>query len=254
MQTQDAADGYLYPVILCTKSSQLTSTHSLSYLLDSFKISASPYTMSYGSSTPAQYGRDSGHASGSPAPMLPGAPRVNTVSLPHPNSSPHDGSAGQYDLPVGAPRILALNPLLSYASVPPIYFNVLHDVRSIRLRNGCPPSSLQQPALNQPVTCIRIRFANHPFGSIEVSNPHGVTVLDVLLKIREALHRGVSPQEATISHTVSEYFRARTRADPSEYAQGVKRVDFLGSNVFFAGLSPSMDGQNRWDAHFVPTA
>ncbi|KAI5989590.1 hypothetical protein EDD15DRAFT_2284296 [Pisolithus albus] len=158
------------------------------------------------------------------------------------------------DIPAGAPRILALNPLLSYSSMPPIYFNVLHDVRSIRLRNGCSPSSLQQPALNQPVMCICIRFADHPYWSIEVSNPRGVTVLDVLLKIREALQRGVSPQEATVSHTVSEYFRARTRADPREYAQGVKRVDFLGPKVFFAGLSPSMDGQNRWDAHFVPTA
>lgn len=184
--------------------------------------------MSYRSCTPAQYGRSSVRT---PAPMLPGAPHMHTVSLPHPNSSPHYGS-GHYDIPAGAPRILALNPLLSYSSMPPIYFNVLHDVRSIRLRNGCSPSSLQQPALNQPVMCICIRFADHPYWSIEVSNPRGVTVLDVLLKIREALQRGVSPQEAT----------------------GVKRVDFLGPKVFFAGLSPSMDGQNRWDAHFVPTA
>ncbi|KAI6130639.1 hypothetical protein EDD16DRAFT_1539867 [Pisolithus croceorrhizus] len=213
--------------------------------------------MSYRSWTPAPYSvhaqADPWTASGSPAPMLPGAPPMNTVSLPHPNSSPRYGSV-HYDPPTGAPRILALNPLLSYSGIPPIYFNVLQDVRSIRLRNGCSPSSLQQPALNRPVMCLCIRFAGYPFWSIEVSNPHGVTVLDVLLRIREALLRGVSPQEATVSHTASEYFRARTRADPREYAQGVKRIDFLGPNVFFAGLSPSMDGQNRWDAHFVPTA
>ncbi|KAI6161136.1 hypothetical protein EDD17DRAFT_1590135 [Pisolithus thermaeus] len=191
--------------------------------------------MSYRSWTPAPYSvhaqADPWTASGSPAPMLPGAPPMNTVSLPHPNSSPRYGSV-HYDPPTGAPRILALNPLLSYSGIPPIYFNVLQDVRSIRLRNGCSPSSLQQPALNRPVMCLCIRFAGYPFWSIEVSNPHGVTVLDVLLRIREALLRGVSPQEAT----------------------GVKRIDFLGPNVFFAGLSPSMDGQNRWDAHFVPTA
>ncbi|KAI6040835.1 hypothetical protein EDC04DRAFT_2672836 [Pisolithus marmoratus] len=220
--------------------------------------------MSYRSWTPAAYGHGSAPsvrpqpdpwtASGSPAPILPGAPYMSTVSLPHPNSSsPHYASA-HYDLPTGAPRILALNPLLSYSVTPPIYFNVLQDMRSIRLRSGCSPSSLQDPALNRPVTCLCIRLASYPFWSIEVSNPHGVTVLDVLLRIREALHRGVSPQEATVSHTASEYFRARTRTDPREYAQGVKRVDFLGPNVFFAGLSPSMDGPGRWDVHFVPTA
>ncbi|KIO08708.1 hypothetical protein M404DRAFT_63127, partial [Pisolithus tinctorius Marx 270] len=146
--------------------------------------------------------------------------------------------------------ILALNPLLSYSGIPPIYFNVLQDVRYIRLRNGCSPSSLLEPVLNRPVTCLCIRFAHYPCWSIEVSNPRGVTVTDVLVRIREALYRGVSPQEATVSSTASEYFRARTRADPREYAQGVKRVDLLGPNVFFAGLSPSLDGQNRWDVHF----
>ncbi|KAI6000311.1 hypothetical protein F5J12DRAFT_845226 [Pisolithus orientalis] len=216
--------------------------------------------MSYGYFTPTAYGhgsatsvRTQGAASASPARVLPGAPRVNTVSLPHPNSSPYY-SPTHYDPPTGAPGILALNPLLSYSGIPPIYFNVLQDVRYIRLRNGCSPSSLLEPVLNRPVTCLCIRFAHYPCWSIEVSNPRGVTVTDVLVRIREALHRGVSPQEATVSSTASEYFRARTRADPREYAQGVKRVDLLGPNVFFAGLSPSLDGQNRWDVHFVSTA
>lgn len=216
--------------------------------------------MSYGYLTPTAYGhgsatsvRTQGAASASPARVLPGAPRVNTVSLPHPNSSPYY-SPTHYDPPTGAPGILALNPLLSYSGIPPIYFNVLQDVRYIRLRNGCSPSSLLEPVLNRPVTCLCIRFAHYPCWSIEVSNPRGVTVTDVLVRIREALYRGVSPQEATVSSTASEYFRARTRADPREYAQGVKRVDLLGPNVFFAGLSPSLDGQNRWDVHFVSTA
>lgn len=226
-----------------TESSQLSTyllIHSHSWL--AFPQSLALHAMSYRSWTPAAYGHGSAPsvrpqpdpwtASGSPAPILPGAPYMSTVSLPHPNSSsPHYASA-HYDLPTGAPRILALNPLLSYSVTPPIYFNVLQDMRSIRLRSGCSPSSLQDPALNRPVTCLCIRLASYPFWSIEVSNPHGVTVLDVLLRIREALHRGVSPQEAT----------------------GVKRVDFLGPNVFFAGLSPSMDGPGRWDVHFVPTA
>lgn len=216
--------------------------------------------MSYGYFTPTAYGhgsatsvRTQGAASASPARVLPGAPRVNTVSLPHPNSSPYY-SPTHYDPPTGAPGILALNPLLSYSGIPPIYFNVLQDVRYIRLRNGCSPSSLLEPVLNRPVTCLCIRFAHYPCWSIEVSNPRGVTVTDVLVRIREALYRGVSPQEATVSSTASEYFRARTRADPREYAQGVKRVDLLGPNVFFAGLSPSLDGQNHWDVHFVSTA
>lgn len=86
-----------------------------------------------------------------------------------------------------------------------------------------------------------------------------MSVYDVLVRIRDVLDRSVSPTEmgamvSTFTVSASEYSRARTRADPREFAQGVKRIDFLGPNVFFAGLSRSMDGQDRWEVRFVPRA
>ncbi|KIJ59990.1 hypothetical protein HYDPIDRAFT_117902 [Hydnomerulius pinastri MD-312] len=93
-----------------------------------------------------------------------------------------------------------------------------------------------------------------PSWPIEVVNARGVTVSDVLVRIRDVLNRSVSPMETAVSGIASEYFRARTRADPREFAQGVKRMDFLGPNVFFLGLSRAYDGQDRWDVHFSSSA
>lgn len=211
------------------------------------------------------------HWISSPAPT-PGAPHIHTVSLPHPNSTPHHHSshcmlpyisacvssdrsyAG--DMPSGysTPHILALNPLLSYAGRPPLYFNISQDIQHIRLLPGCSPALLQAHAINHFSTQLHIRFPGFPYWSVEVTNPRGVTVHDVLVRIRETLNRSVSPQEASVSPLASEYFRARTHADPREYAQGVKRIDMLGQNVYFAGLSQSRDGPNHWDVHFCRNA
>jgi hypothetical protein len=95
------------------------------------------------------------------------------------------------------------------------------------------------------------------WSTIEVRNDYGVRACDVLARIRDVLDRSVSPAEMGTMVSISaasEYFRARTLADPREFAQGVKRIDFLGPNVFFAGLSRSRDGQDRWEVHFVPRA
>ncbi|KAI9569790.1 hypothetical protein HD554DRAFT_2313172 [Boletus coccyginus] len=93
---------------------------------------------------------------------------------------------------------------------------------------------------------------------IEVRNNNGVSAYDVLARLRDVLNRSVSPIDMNamvgISTVASEYFGARTHADPREFAQGVERIDFLGPNVFFAGLSRSRDGRDRWEVHFVPRA
>ncbi|KAL4079838.1 hypothetical protein J3A83DRAFT_4368681 [Scleroderma citrinum] len=216
-------------------------------------MSYKSWTLSPYSSGTSAYGHvQSDHWTGAPAPT-PGAPHMNTVSLPHPNSTPHHPSSF-YDMSSGSgtPHILALNPLLSYASRPPLYFNVAQDIQHIRLLPGCAPTLLHAHALNHSSTQLYIRFPQYPHWSIEVTNSRGVTVYDVLIRIRETLNYSISSQEASVSPLASEYFRARTRTDPREYMQGVKRVDLLGPNVFFAGLSPSINGPNCWDIHFCP--
>ena len=155
-------------------------------------------------------------------------------------------------------RILSLNPLLSWTSVPPLYYNVARDVQCIQLRPGC-PNLLQEPAVYPASTLLVLSIPSLPlWATVEVRNNHGVRACDVLARIRDVLNRSVSPTEmgamVSISAAASEYFRARTHADPREFAQGVKRIDFLGPNVFFAGLTRSRDGRDRWEVHFVPRA
>ena len=194
----------------------------------------------------------------SPGPM-PAAPQMRTVSLPHPNSTPYYASSADHPSFQGPSNIVSLNPLLSWSGVPPLCYSVTSDVQSIRLLQGCPPNLLQAPAVHPASTFLVLSVPSLPLWSqIEVRNNNGVSAYDVLARIRDVLNRSVSPVDmnamVSISAAASEYFRTRTRADPREFAQGVKRIDFLGPNVFFAGLSRSRDGQDRWEVHFVPRA
>ena len=159
----------------------------------------------------------------------------------------------------GSSGILALNPLLSASGMGmlPTYYNVTKDVQYIQLQPGCPQNSLDAPAVHPSCPHLVLSVPLLPlWPTIEVRNPRGVTVRDVLIRIRDVLNRSVSSTEmsSVVSPTVasaSEYFRARTYADPREFAQGVKRIDFLGPNVLFAGLSRSMDGRDRWEVRFA---
>ncbi|KAF9234750.1 hypothetical protein BU15DRAFT_65460 [Melanogaster broomeanus] len=195
-------------------------------------------------------------ASTLPLASMPGTPHLHTVSLPHPNSAPRYSSSGSYPSHSGSSTspILSLSPLLSYSGVAPIYFNVTKDVHYIQLRQGCAPSLLQTPALNPTCTRLLLSIPELPSWPVEVTNSRGVTVYDVLVRIRDVLNRSVSPTETTASGFASESFRVRTCTDPREFAQGVKRMDFLGPHVFFAGLSRVYDGQDRWEVHFSPSA
>lgn len=88
-----------------------------------------------------------------------------------------------------------------------------------------------------------------------MSHPNaGVSVADVLARVRDVLNQPVSSQEVAAAGTVGAaagpWFTARTRADPYEFTQGIKRLDFLGQNVYFAGISPPRDASGYWDVHF----
>ncbi|KAH7887226.1 hypothetical protein F5I97DRAFT_1874187 [Phlebopus sp. FC_14] len=183
----------------------------------------------------SSYGHQADRWSASTVPpaSTPGAPHLHTVSLPHPNSAPRYSSSSYPSPPgPGTSAIMSLNPLLSHDAVAPILFDVRKDVQCIQLRPGCPSNLLQAPAVNPSSTRLSVSIRGFPSWPIEITNARGVTVYDVLVKIREVLNWSLSPQEAA----------------------GVKRVDFLGPNVFFAGLSRASDGRDRWEAHFSQSA
>jgi hypothetical protein len=46
-------------------------------------------------------------------------------------------------------------------------------------------------------------------------------------------------------------YHARTLADPNAAERGVRRFDFLGGRVLFAGLRPRQGRSGEFDAMFV---
>ncbi|KAG1748456.1 uncharacterized protein EDB91DRAFT_1114088 [Suillus paluster] len=189
---------------------------------------------------------------------IPHAPHLHTVSLPHPNAAlaSHQSPMSYQHSSTHRSSMIVLHSLLSYG--PNLRFNVTRDLAHVQLRPGCPPTMLQELAVHPPVSHMTITTSELPAWTIEVVNPRGVTVNDVLFKIREMLNRSVASQEMQRSSRAAsaaiESCRARSRADPREYAQGVKRVDFLGPKVFFAGLARARDGSDSWEIHFSHSA
>ena len=153
-----------------------------------------------------------------------------------------------------------MNPLLSvsWSGVPAMYYNVTRDVQYIQFQPGCPHNLLDTPAVHPACAILVLSVPSLPLWStIEVRNPSGVTARDVLVRIRDVLNRSVSPAEMGTMVSVSpasasDYFRARTHTDQREFAQGVKRFDYLGPNVMFVGLMRTMDGRDRWEVRFAP--
>ncbi|KAG1751571.1 uncharacterized protein EDB91DRAFT_1106051 [Suillus paluster] len=182
------------------------------------------------------------------------APHLHTVSLPHPNAPLHQIPVSYQHSSTPHSSLIVLHPLLSRG--PNMMFNVTRDLACVQLRPDCPPTRLREFAVQPPVYRMTITIPELPAWTIEVVNSHGITVNDVLFKIRETLNRGVASHEMQmhrLSHAVSaaiDFFRARSRADPREHAQGVKRVDFLGPKVFFAGITRARDGSDSWDIYF----
>ncbi|KAJ8587277.1 hypothetical protein M405DRAFT_316192 [Rhizopogon salebrosus TDB-379] len=170
-----------------------------------------------------------GHSSGAP----PSAPHLHTVSLPHPNSAPHQYPMSyQHSSTSHHSLIVSLHPLLSYG--PNLRFNVTRDISEVQLRPGCPPTMLLEPAVQPQVSHMTINIYGVPASTTEVINPRGVTVNDVLVKIREMLYRNVSSHEM----------------HRSSRAGAMKCIDLLGPKIFFTGLTRAQDGSNRWDIHF----
>ncbi|KAG2142424.1 hypothetical protein DEU56DRAFT_794193 [Suillus clintonianus] len=196
-----------------------------------------------------------GHWSALPAssPLpIPNTPLLHSVSLPHPNAASHQSPMSYQHSSTSHSSFIVLHSLLSYG--PNLRFNITRDLAHVQLRPGCPPTMLQEFAVQPLVSHMIITVPELPAWTIEVVNPRGVTVNDVLAKIRETLNRSVAPHEMQRSsravNAAIDSFRARSRADSREHAQGVKRVDFLGPKFFFAGLARARDGSDSWEIHF----
>lgn len=189
----------------------------------------------------------------SPLSQIPNTPLLHPISLPHPNAASHQSPMSHQHPSTSHSSFIVLHSLLSYG--PNLRFNVTRDLAHVQLRPDCPPTMLQQLAVQPPVSHMIITVPELPAWIIEVVNPRGVTVNNVLAMICETLNQSVASHEMQRSsravNAAIDSFRGRSRADPREHAQGVKRVDFLGPKVFFAGLARARDGSDSWEIQFA---
>ncbi|KAF8899938.1 hypothetical protein CPB84DRAFT_1779759 [Gymnopilus junonius] len=155
-------------------------------------------------------------------------------------------------------RSLTTHPLLSYRSRQPTALFC-----DLRTRPG-PEAELQiralgrsantldffQLATSPPTQRLLIWHRKLPWKiKIESNSMIGITIQDVLAGIYEQLRYSIAHDDfytvGLISEDremISEVFHARCDGDPSEILGGVRRIDFLGKEFCFVGLSRSRNG------------
>ncbi|KAJ7461800.1 hypothetical protein B0H11DRAFT_2241615 [Mycena galericulata] len=111
------------------------------------------------------------------------------------------------------------------------------------------PTDLSQLATTRPVR--RLRFYHHRlpwYIDVHASQPNGVLVGDVLHQIHEKLHRSIRPQDfsntvldAGDRELITDAYRARCDDKVEILQEGVRRVDFMGSDCILLGF---LEGRN----------
>jgi hypothetical protein len=166
---------------------------------------------------------------------------------------------------------LRINPRISYNTRQRT--SVAYDLRFDPTSGG---SNLQFLSLNQELTAINLfQWATSPptnrlmlwhpklpwYLKVRQTNATGITVQDVLFGIFEQLRRPITQHEYytdEVTHRDRELyslaFEDRCAGDIDEILKGIRRIDFLGREVFFVGLKPSKDGmlEIKTTAHLRP--
>jgi hypothetical protein len=154
---------------------------------------------------------------------------------------------------------LRINPRISYNTRQQT--SVVYDLRFDPTSGG---SNLQFLSLNPELTAINLfQWATSPptnrlmlwhpklpwYLKVRQTNATGITVQDVLFGIFQQLRRPITQHEyysEEVTHQdrelYSSAFEDRCAGDIDEILKGIRRIDFLGREVFFVGLKPSKDG------------
>ncbi|KAJ7691798.1 hypothetical protein B0H17DRAFT_1062685 [Mycena rosella] len=112
------------------------------------------------------------------------------------------------------------------------------------------PTDLMQLATTRPVRRLRFYHPRLPwYIDVRASQPNGVLVGDVLHQIHEHLQRSIRPQDfsnsvldATDRELITDAYRARCDGRVDIMQQGVRRVDFMGSDVILQGFMAGKSG------------
>lgn len=118
-------------------------------------------------------------------------------------------------------------------------------------RHFVSPSEIQQLATSPPTQRLLIWHPKLPWKiHIEVTVPgQGITVSSIVFGIYEQLRCSIGHHEyytveltSEDRQTLSDVFQERCAGDTTQMIGGLRRVDFLGRDVCFVGLSYSHNG------------
>lgn len=149
-----------------------------------------------------------------------------------------------------------LHPVLQHDRAGRLVFDVTQSVTRIQFHPQL-RADLRAPALGpHPVTQMTLRIPAVTPLVFTVTNPHGVTLENVLMMISMQYAGQLDGTEyARLSQGLRDStlkaFQARTQRNPAEFSQGMKLCDCLGAKVYFVGLSRATDGLNGWDVRLA---
>ncbi|KAJ7640785.1 hypothetical protein DFH06DRAFT_1334506 [Mycena polygramma] len=111
-------------------------------------------------------------------------------------------------------------------------------------------TDLTQLATTRPVRHMRFYHPRLPwYIDVRATQPNGILVGDVLHQIHAKLHRSIRPQDftntvldATDRELITDAYRNRCDDRVDIMQQGVRRVDFMGSDVILQGFIEGRDG------------
>ncbi|KAF9006371.1 hypothetical protein BDZ89DRAFT_1079661 [Hymenopellis radicata] len=184
--------------------------------------------------------------------MQPPTPAAQFLDLP--SLSPVAGSYGASHIPLPAMSCKS-HPVLAPTPHGSFTFNLTLPVENLYdPRSRFPTQELPKPATYPALPKLIITLIDMPKWQIHVvpSTTAYITVHDVLFALYTQLRIPVSDGEcarAFADHlgadrgSVRDAFYRRLEAMPEPYRlaeqkKGIKRADFLGSKIHFAGLSP----------------
>lgn len=251
-----------------------------------YAIDGSPYRAAAIPLPPSPYGSPRGSPSGSPYGIhlvpLPPSPNSHYAALPIAHAAP------PYITPLPAPpsaiptlASLALgthfspHPLLEFdPENPKLAWDVRLPPETIRASNNpirghqwhkLTSRTLQQQALSPPWTFMRLKCELLPW-VVEVSNPSGVTVQDVLEAVYECLREPIEREdwrEASVDWRgrLKEVWKRRCMmagemldggrvARMEEEKMGVRRVDWLLWDFEWLGIRKSSTELETWEMGF----
>ena len=145
---------------------------------------------------------------------------------------------------------LQLNPLLDPRSPQCLNF----DIGALQFM-----PNMNEPAVHPPITFLQLLIVASPFKwTLNIHLPGSITVFQVIQHLSEYLHgyqNAYDLQKSKVQNFPSGYNHypspLREQNHPSGFHSGNRRIDLLGRNRIFRGLSPGPGPNYAWVVHLL---